>query len=250
MVLPICQTAKEPSYASVDNIPTHRSPFWIFVAQSTLLFVIVALKPASRKLSFIIALVFKPAGPLKVQSPPLTIRWILSKLSSEESYHRILLQIFLKFQPFVSSVSLKFSRFSIFHLEFIIIFLTFPNESLFLHDSRDFRLSLLSIFELFFFRHLPLRVHNAISNDLERIVQSFLLRASSCLHSSILSASWKFSRFPVFLLEFIISNDFPILQAKSRERKKQRTTMNRPHETEEAVAMEKNAWADSNTPII
>lgn len=145
MVLPICQTAKEPSYASVDNIPTHRSPFWIFVAQSTLLFVIVALKPASRKLSFIIALVFKPAGPLKVQSPPLTIRWILSELPSEESYHRILLQIFLKSQSSVSSVSLKFSRFSIFRFEFVIKYLTFSNESLFLHVFRDFLLSLLSI---------------------------------------------------------------------------------------------------------
>lgn len=180
MVLPICQTAKEPSYASVDNIPTHRSPFWIFVAQSTLLFVIVALKPASRKLSFIIALVFKPAGPLKVQSPPLTIRWILSKLSSEESYHRILLQIYLKFQPFVSSVSLKFSRFSIFHLEFIIIFLTFPNESLFLHDSRDFRLSLLSIssnfssFVIFLFEFITL--YPTISNESYNLFSFALLR--------------------------------------------------------------------------
>lgn len=48
----------------------------------------------------------------------------------------------------------------------------------------------------------------------------------------------------------MISNDFPILQAKSRDGKKQRTTTKRPHETEEAVAMEKNGWADSNTPII
>lgn len=169
MVLPICQIAKEPSYASVDDIPTHRSPFWIFVAQSTLLFVIVAPKPASRKLSFIIALVFKPAGPLKVQSPPLTIRRILTKLPSEESYHRILLRIFLKSRPFVSSVSLKFSRFSIFYFEFIIIYLTRSNESLFLYVSRDFLLSLLSIssnfssFLIFLFEFVTL--YPTISNE-------------------------------------------------------------------------------------
>lgn len=50
---------------SRTNTTTRPPAFWIFAAQSVLLFVIVTPKPAPRKLPFIIALVFKPAGPIE-----------------------------------------------------------------------------------------------------------------------------------------------------------------------------------------